>query len=354
MTKSIWNSIQPKYGPSGCGDVTPAEKDTIISEAVSTWQSMGLTQNQIAFGIATMGVESGFNPLARGSSQTEFGLGGINDKTWIDAVKYYNINSVPDNPEFPKITELWGSARADTQTQLDVIGAWIKKVWGKAENVQNDSGFQAFNLPYIAYGFWHQGYYSSDNEIGGFLSNPKDFANNNIAGYLWNAYTTANSILSSQANSTLSGDQSQQIGTLGPAVSSDPIVPVAATNWLSELGKQSRGIIDFLKSTAKTIKTLQEITVLKEPEVPEPGDIVSTATLKRSSLVTAAERVLRPAHPSRSTHAQYMQSTAQMGVDKNRPLDIEIHIRGDRVVFTRTNDMNHHVSVRLNRGLFAE
>ena len=96
-------------------------------------------------------------------------------------------------------------------------------------------------------------------------------------------------------------------------------LPTGATNWLSEVlkvGKQSRDLTDFLKSLTAPIDTLREITILKELEVPKPVDI--------------------------------MQSAAKIGADKD-PLNIEIHIRGDRVVFTRTNDMNHHVSVRVKR-----
>lgn len=50
---SIWDNIAIK-NISGVQSVTNAEKNATIESAVTTWTNMGLTQEQIAFGIATM------------------------------------------------------------------------------------------------------------------------------------------------------------------------------------------------------------------------------------------------------------------------------------------------------------
>ena len=120
-------------------------------------------------------------------------------------------------------------------------------------------------------------------------------------------------------------------------------LPTGATNWLSELGKQSGEIIDFLKSVTEPMETvrenIRENMIFNDPEVPEPGDVESTAALKRSSLDALAERVL----------SRRIRLPEWVPI-KNRGITADIYIRGDRVVFTRTNDMNHHVSVRVHRG----
>lgn len=57
---SIWDNIKIKKGEGGVGNVTVEQKNSTISNAVSVWTNMGLSEGQTAFGIATMGVESGF------------------------------------------------------------------------------------------------------------------------------------------------------------------------------------------------------------------------------------------------------------------------------------------------------
>lgn len=73
---SIWRDIVIKKGAGGAGRITEEEKDAVITMAVSTWKRMGFTQEQIAFGIATMNVESGFNSAAKypGPESTAYGL----------------------------------------------------------------------------------------------------------------------------------------------------------------------------------------------------------------------------------------------------------------------------------------
>ena len=58
---SWWETIGIKKGKGGCGDVTEEQKNSTIDHAVSTWERMGLSDDEIAFGIAVMGLESGFN-----------------------------------------------------------------------------------------------------------------------------------------------------------------------------------------------------------------------------------------------------------------------------------------------------
>lgn len=77
---SKWSRIENKKG-IGIGKVSEEQQDAIISKAESLWKAMGLTLEQTAFGIATMGVESGFDPVAKGQSETEKGLGQFREDT---------------------------------------------------------------------------------------------------------------------------------------------------------------------------------------------------------------------------------------------------------------------------------
>ncbi len=75
---TVWDNIQIKKGKGGCGDVTVEQKNDLIEHAVSIWEGMGLSDEQIAFGIGVMGLESGFNPHAKGTTSpksVEYGLG---------------------------------------------------------------------------------------------------------------------------------------------------------------------------------------------------------------------------------------------------------------------------------------
>ncbi len=72
MSSSLWRHIKTKKGFGGVGNVTEDEKNAIIEDAVSQWEKMGLTQEEMSFGIATINVESGFNPHVKGISKTEY------------------------------------------------------------------------------------------------------------------------------------------------------------------------------------------------------------------------------------------------------------------------------------------
>ena len=113
-----------------------------------------------------------------------------------------------------------------------------------------------------------------------------------------------------QAGNTLSDIANTFGTTMGAIMQANPSItnakmiyagqqitlPTGATNWLTELGKQSREITDFLKSATEPMKTvrenIRENMIFNDAEVPEPGDVESTSALKRSSLDALAERVL--------------------------------------------------------------
>lgn len=158
MGYNFWKNIKTKKGSGGAGDVTEDEKYAIIGDADSTWEKMGLTQEQKAFGIATMNVESGFNPKAKNPApnSTAYGLGQLTKRTWEDAVNYYNAKFRGENE--PRIdTDL---SRSDTDAQIKVTGAWIERVWERATVLAGDPALEDYSFMEIAYGVWHQGVYA--------------------------------------------------------------------------------------------------------------------------------------------------------------------------------------------------
>ena len=164
---------------------------------------MGLSQEQIAFGIATMGVESGFNPTAQATKTTAYGLGqfitGGKDPTWKRAVNYYNSN-YGDHIDISQIK--------DPTVQLTVMGAWIDKVWTMAQSVANDPRLKNYDLSEIAYGMWHEGFGTIGNvkRVRTFLQNPgyNGYNNSNIKGYFTTTYQNANNVLSGSITNTSS------------------------------------------------------------------------------------------------------------------------------------------------------
>ncbi|MBI5885384.1 MAG: transglycosylase SLT domain-containing protein [Deltaproteobacteria bacterium] len=157
-----WDTIQGKKG-RGIGQVTNEQKNAVISKAESRWKEMGLTDKEIAFGIATMGVESGFDPKAKSTDpkSTAEGLGQFNDKTWSDAVNLYNkkfnAHLKPD------------SSRQDPDAQIAVMGAWIPYVMDRTKKFEGSSEFKDYNQTEIAYGLWHTGAYASTGQLQDFL-----------------------------------------------------------------------------------------------------------------------------------------------------------------------------------------
>ncbi|MBI5237781.1 MAG: hypothetical protein HY887_05090 [Deltaproteobacteria bacterium] len=115
---------------------------------------MGLSQEQIAFGIATMNVESGFNSNAKNPhpKSTAYGLGQIIDDTWSYAVADYNNHFRGHGPKiYPYVS------RDDADAQIKVMGAYIVRVWERAKELAGDSRLKNYHFMEAAYGIWHQG-----------------------------------------------------------------------------------------------------------------------------------------------------------------------------------------------------
>lgn len=91
MPSTDWDTIQTKEIP-GKKKVTEDEKNATIEKAINTWDEMGLTDEQKAFGAAVMGHESGFDAKAKGATKgsDEYGLGQFTEGTWKEAVKHYD------------------------------------------------------------------------------------------------------------------------------------------------------------------------------------------------------------------------------------------------------------------------
>lgn len=113
--------VEIKHGKNGVGEMTKPQKNAIIELAHGVWKDMGLSNEQIAALIATMNIESGFNPLAEQTTGdgTYIGLGQFDGKTWSEAVTKYNkyFNETLDPTK----------ERCDILSQIKVSGAWIKK-----------------------------------------------------------------------------------------------------------------------------------------------------------------------------------------------------------------------------------
>lgn len=171
MESSVWDKVMVKKGHGGAGKVTEEEKNSIIGAAVYNWMRMGLTNRQIAFGIATMNVESGFNPKAKNPApeSTASGLGQFTDDTWERAVREYNKTFKGSiNPDS-------SSSSNDTDAQIAVMGAYILTVWDKAATVSNDPMLHGFSQREIAYGMWHEGFGITGNvvKVAKYLNNAK-------------------------------------------------------------------------------------------------------------------------------------------------------------------------------------
>ncbi|MBI5344368.1 MAG: hypothetical protein HZB21_00635 [Deltaproteobacteria bacterium] len=167
MSSKKWD-ITPKKGKdkskTGAGNVTEEEKNSIINKAISKWKVMGLSREEIALGIATMNVESGFNQRAKGPSVTEKGLGQFNDPTWKDAVKEYNDNHRAQGE--PKLDPDSASSQWNTDDQIKVMGAWLEYVHDRAVEKSNDPRLKGYSINEIAYALWHKGAYAKIDSVG--------------------------------------------------------------------------------------------------------------------------------------------------------------------------------------------
>ena len=177
-----WDTIQIKKGGGGCGDVTEEEKNSNIDHAVSAWENMGLTEDQIAFGIGIMGMESGFNPKAEGvtRSSKEHGLGQFTRGTWEEAVKHYNTR--PDHKSRHERDIDPVKDKDDLHSQIAVIGARIPEAWGRVAGIPVRQRPKGYGFDELAYGKWHEGINKPVKGLGKFLGDPR-YNNPNMRGY---------------------------------------------------------------------------------------------------------------------------------------------------------------------------
>jgi hypothetical protein len=146
----------------------------------SGWDS----HDEIAFGIAVMGLESGFNPRAKGTtleSRTEYGLSQFTDETWEQAVNHYNTRPEHATLGEPHINP--GKSRSDPNSQIEVMGPWISKTCKRTGTIPARQRPKGYSFDEIAYGKWHQGQSEAPKEIGKFLADPQKYNNPNNRDY---------------------------------------------------------------------------------------------------------------------------------------------------------------------------
>ena len=178
-----WDNIQIKKGQGGCGDVTEEQKNNLIEHAVSTWEGMGLSEEQIALGIGVMGLESGFNPHAKGATSpksVEYGLGQFTHGTWKQAVKYYNKRPEHATRLEPDIDP--DKDKDDPNAQIAVMGPWLRKTWERAGTIPGRQRLRGYGFEEIAYQKW-KGMERKPDDINKRLRDPIDYNNPNKRDY---------------------------------------------------------------------------------------------------------------------------------------------------------------------------
>jgi hypothetical protein len=187
MLESDWDTIQIK-DIKGAKKVTEDQKNKTIEHAVNTWQGMGLTDPEIAFGTTVMGHESAFNPHLKGPSKTERGLGQFTGDTWKDAVNYYNDErKKPENSHWPAVDPVKG--RDDHDSQIQVMGPWVRNAWNGAGDIVRDPNVKGYDQKQIAYGKWNQGQNAQADKVGKYLNDK--WHDPNIGGYFEPNYDRA-------------------------------------------------------------------------------------------------------------------------------------------------------------------
>ncbi|MBI2413573.1 MAG: hypothetical protein HYV24_10240 [Deltaproteobacteria bacterium] len=53
---SLWKKIKIKKGLGGAGQITEEQKNLTIDRSASLWEKIGLSKEEISFGIATMNI----------------------------------------------------------------------------------------------------------------------------------------------------------------------------------------------------------------------------------------------------------------------------------------------------------
>ena len=163
--------------------MTDEYKNNLIEHAVSTWEGMGLSDEQIAFGIGVMGLESGFNPHAKGTTSpksVEYGLGQFTGDTWGDAVKHYNKRPEHTVRREPNIDA--DKDKDDPNAQIAVMGPWLRKTWDRAGTIPGRQRPSGYGFEEIAYQKW-KGMERPPDDINKGLRDPKDYNNPNKRGY---------------------------------------------------------------------------------------------------------------------------------------------------------------------------
>lgn len=97
---------QNAYGTaiSGLFHQSSAQAQVVIDTAVTVWMQMGLSENQILYGIAMMNVESGYDPVVTNGVDTDSirGLGQFSTGTWnataLSFDKQYGLQPAPPVP----------------------------------------------------------------------------------------------------------------------------------------------------------------------------------------------------------------------------------------------------------------
>ena len=188
---NIWGimSFQKLVDAFSKRGVNPENGNNIISESVETWKTMGLTNDQIALGVALMYVESKYDPNAKNPNSTAYGLGQFLDGTWSDAVDIYNSNNDPD---LEYIT-----SRTDSQAQIEVLGSWIKdELWVKAEQMINDQFLSSYSFDDIVYALHHEGQNSSAERLKKYLDG--DYKTYSFNGFINDISQVSKNILNAE------------------------------------------------------------------------------------------------------------------------------------------------------------
>lgn len=140
------------------GTATP-NAQAVIDTAITVWMQMGLTEDQILYGIAMMNVESGYNPVVTNNVPIDSirGLGQFNTATWNATAKSfdaqyglqftpilsvsnsaYNVNSPEGTNAQAGESNDPGAGVYDPDglvSQLEVVGQGIIKEWQQANSL---------------------------------------------------------------------------------------------------------------------------------------------------------------------------------------------------------------------------
>jgi len=135
----------------------------VIDTAITVWMQMGLTEDQILYGIAMMNVESGYFPTKTNGVPTDTirGLGQFNTATWnstaqsFDAQHGLQFTPVPRiyNPDFnPQLSQGTNAPAGESNdsaagvydpnglvAQLEVVGQGIIQEWQLATSLADQA-----------------------------------------------------------------------------------------------------------------------------------------------------------------------------------------------------------------------